>query len=216
MVFKTSPEGNFVDDNVEYAAPPMASLKQLEYASMMIENDENIDSDEYYRWLSMLIAPGSSLGGARPKACAQDDNNDLWIAKFPNSNDTTDVGAWEMACHKLALDAGIDMYPCDIQKFNSTHHTFITKRFDRDKGQRIHFSSAMTQLQYYDGRGETEDASYLELAEFLTVNGSQTQINKRGVDRPPANSFSISSSDLPFVSGTYHLTKTRETTQKRA
>lgn len=205
--FKTAPEGNFLDDNAEYAASPMASLKQLEYASMMIENDENIDSDEYYRWLSMLIAPGSSLGGARPKACVQDDNNDLWIAKFPSSNDITDVGAWEMVCHKLALGADIDMYPCDIRKFNSTHHTFITKRFDRDKGQRIHFSSAMTQLQYYDGRDETEDASYLELAEFLTVNGSQTQKDLAQLWRRIVFNIAVSNTDDHLRNHGFLLTK---------
>ena len=156
------------------AAPPMASLRELEYAAMQIEKDDNIDSDEYYRWLKMLISPGSSLGGARPKACVVDDENQLWIAKFPNLNDVNDVGAWEILCHELALASGIDMYPCEARKFSSEHHTFLTKRFDRIADKRIHFSSAMTQLQYYDGE-QSEGASYLEIAEFLTNQGAQTE-----------------------------------------
>ena len=70
--FKRVCSDAFLDDNSEFAAPPMASLRELEHAAMQIEKDDNIDSDEYYRWLKMLISPGSSLGGARPKACVTD------------------------------------------------------------------------------------------------------------------------------------------------
>jgi len=76
---------------------------------MQIEKDDNIGSDKYYRWLKMLISPGSSLGAARPKACVTDEQGHLWIAKFPNLNDTHDVGAWEMVCYELALAAGVCM-----------------------------------------------------------------------------------------------------------
>ncbi len=79
--FKRVGSDAFLDDNSEFAAPPMASLRELEHAAMQIEKDDNIDSDEYYRWLKMLISPGSSLGGARPKACVTDEQGHLWIAK---------------------------------------------------------------------------------------------------------------------------------------
>lgn len=141
--FKRTGSDAFLDDNSEFAAPPMASLRELEHAAMQIEKDDNIDSDEYYRWLKMLISPGSSLGGARPKACVTDEQGHLWIAKFPNLNDTHDVGAWEMVCYELALAAGVDMFPSEIRQFSSGHHTFLTKRFDRDGEKRLHFSSAM-------------------------------------------------------------------------
>ncbi len=63
VVFDLSETGSnaFLDDNSEFAAPPMASLRELEHAAMQIEKDDNIDSDEYYRWLKMLISPGSSF-----------------------------------------------------------------------------------------------------------------------------------------------------------
>jgi len=120
----------------------------------------------------MLMSPGSSLGGARPKSCVVDDNNELWLAKFPSKYDDYDIGAWEYVTHLLALNAGIDMAECQIQKFNSEHQTFLTKRFDRTPTGRLHFSSAMTQLEYFDGE---DGASYIELAEFLTQHGSNTQ-----------------------------------------
>lgn len=185
---------HFLDDNDDFSAPPMASLRDLEHAAIQIEKDADVDSEEYLRWLNLLIAPGSSLGGARPKACVVDPDGQLWIAKFPNQSDTVDVGAWEMVCHRLALDAGIEMAPCQLRKFSSNYHTFLTKRFDRENGSRIHFSSAMTQLNYYDGE-ESEGASYLEIAEFLTNHGSQTSKDLAQLWRRIVFNIAVSNTD---------------------
>lgn len=204
--FKTADTNDFLDNNTEFAAPPMTSLRELEHAAIQIENDNNIDSDEYYRWLKMLISPGSSLGGSRPKACVTDENNHLWIAKFPNQNDRFDVGAWEMLCHKLALSAGVDMYPCEIHKYSSEHHSFLTKRFDRIGNQRVHFSSAMTQLQYYDGE-HSEGASYLEIAEFLSNHGSQTKADLAQLWRRIVFNIAVSNTDDHLRNHGFLLTK---------
>lgn len=119
----------------------------------------------------MLVAPGSSLGGARPKASVLDSNQHLWIAKFPSKQDDFDTGAWEWIVHQLAIRAGINMAEGTVQRFSSPHHTFLTKRFDRGaKGKRIHFASAMTLLGYQDGQDYLDGISYLELAEFITRN----------------------------------------------
>ncbi|KHT16117.1 type II toxin-antitoxin system HipA family toxin [Pectobacterium brasiliense] len=192
--FKMVESQDFLDNNTEFSAPPMASLRELEYAAMHIERDDNIDSDDYYRWLKMLISPGSSLGGARPKACVTDSDGHLWIAKFPNQNDTFDVGAWEMVCYQLALAAGVDMFPSEIRKFSSEHHTFLTKRFDRVGDKRIHFSSAMTQLQYYDGE-QSDGASYLEIAEFLSNSGAQTKVDLAQLWRRIVFNIAVSNTD---------------------
>ena len=192
--FKTADSNDFLDNNTEFAAPPMTSLRELEYAAIQIESDDNIDSEEYYRWLKMLISPGSSLGGARPKACVSDEQNHLWIAKFPNQNDSVDVGAWEMLSYELALDSGIDMFPSEIHKYSSQHHTFLTKRFDRIGAQRVHFSSAMTQLQYYDGE-HSEGASYLEIAEFLSNHGAQTKTDLAQLWRRIVFNIAVSNTD---------------------
>lgn len=170
--FKTEPDGPFLDNNVQLAAPPLSALRELEYAAIQIETNNNMDDPDYLKWLFMLMSPGSSLGGARPKASIIDEQQQLWIAKFPSRYDDYDIAAWEHLTYRLALDAGIEMAPSYIQRFNSHHHTFLTRRFDRTRTGRKHFTSAMTQLGYYDGDYE---ASYLELAQFLTEQGANTR-----------------------------------------
>ena len=168
---KTSESGPFLDNNQAFSAAPISSLRELEYAAHQVEQQPDLNSNDYIKWLFMLISPGSSLGGARPKACVTD-NDALWLAKFPSRYDDHDIGAWEYLVHRMAADAGINMAPCRIQRFHNHHHTFLTQRFDRNGNQRIHFASAMTQLGYYDG---DQGASYLELAHFLIEHGSQTR-----------------------------------------
>lgn len=172
--FRIDPNGPFLDNNKELASPPWTSLRELEQASLEIERDGAEKSPDYSKWLKMLIAPGGSLGGARPKAGVTDEHKHLWIAKFPSNNDEYDIGAWEMVAYKLAKHAGIVMSDAKIEKFNSRHHTFLSKRFDRTaNGERIHFASAMTLLQRSDGDDASNGASYLELAEFIARHGTQ-------------------------------------------
>lgn len=204
--FKRAGSDAFLDDNSEFSAPPMSSLRELEHAAMQIEKDDNIDSDDYYRWLKMLISPASSLGGARPKACVTDEQGHLWIAKFPNLNDTHDVGAWEMVCYLLALAAGVNMFPSEIRLFSSGHHTFLTKRFDRDGEKRLHFSSAMTQLQYYDGE-QSQGASYLEIAEFISNSGAQTEADLAQLWRRIVFNIAVSNTDDHLRNHGFLLTK---------
>ena len=169
--FKTEAEGVFLNDNKEMATPPWTSLGELEDASLKFE-EGNIDDPNYLRWISMLIAPGSSLGGARPKASVVDKQHHLWIAKFPSRNDDKDVAAWEMVVKELAIKAGITIAEGRLQKFNNKYNTYLTKRFDRTpEGARIHFASAMTLLDYVDGES-SNGASYLELVEFIVRHGS--------------------------------------------
>jgi serine/threonine-protein kinase HipA len=165
-------DGSFLDDNAEYASPPWATLRELEQASLALERDGAERNPEYGKWLRMLIAPGRSLGGQRPKASVRDEHGDLWIAKFPKSDDRYDIGAWEMVAHTLAKRAGIVTPEADCKRFSGRHHTFLSRRFDRRPGgQRLHFSSALTMLSRTDG---DSDASYLEMVEFLIRNGADT------------------------------------------
>jgi len=171
--FKTDPQGEFLNNNKRFASPPWTSLRDLEYASLQLEKEDISEDPEYFTWLNMLLAPGSSLGGARPKASFVDPNSELWIAKFPSLNDHENVGAWEMIVNRLAINAGLNVAYARAQKFYGNHHTFLTKRFDRNtKGQRIHFTSALTMLGYKDGTDYTDGVSYLELAEFLIRKGA--------------------------------------------
>lgn len=172
--FKTEPDGDFLSADKELVSPPLVSLRDLEYASLQLESDKLIDDEETVKWLNMLMAPGSSLGGARPKANVLDPVGRLWVAKFPSGNDDRNMGAWEYVAMQIAQDAGIRVGTHEARKFSSKHHTFLSQRFDRtDQGERIHFASAMTQLGYNDGANFQTGVSYLELAEYIMQHGAQ-------------------------------------------
>lgn len=176
--FKEDLNGPFLNDNEELATPPWASLRDLEYASLQIEKDDIVDNPEYLKWLNMLIAPGTSLGGARPKAGILDNEGKLWIAKFPSANDSIDTGAWEMLTYQLAINSGINMSESKLLKLTGKHHTFLTKRFDRtDNVERIHFASAMTLLGRKDGDNYQQGVSYLDLVGFMMQNSDAKYIN---------------------------------------
>ena len=171
--FKLTENGEFVNQDGSLAAPPITSLSELQTASLRLEDDEDITDEEHIKWMNMLIAPGSSLGGARPKASIKDNNGDLWIAKFPSVSDSKDVGGWEIVVHTLAVWCGLNLAEARVERFTNKYHTFLVKRFDREKSKRIHFASAMTMLGYTDNRDSHGEASYLEIAEFLIKNGAR-------------------------------------------
>ena len=171
--FKETSTGAFMNDNPNFATPPWTSIRELEYASYQLENDLAENDPEMLKWLYLLLAPGSSLGGARPKAGVRNDDGTLWIAKFPSKEDPHDVGAWEMITNELAQMAEINIAQAMAKQFYGKHHTFLTKRFDRtNTGNRLHFASAMTLLGYTDGVNFQDGASYLELAEFIMRKGA--------------------------------------------
>lgn len=194
--FKLDNIGPFLNDNKELASPPWTTLRELEEISLKLEDDDVINDPEYLKWLSMLIAPGASLGGARPKANIVDNEGDLWIAKFPSRNDQDDIGAWEIVTYEMAIKAGIKMSESKAQKFSSKHYTFLTKRFDRNsKGERIHFASAMTSLSYMDGQDHSDGASYLELVEFIQNNGANVKQDLEQLWRRIVFSICVSNTD---------------------
>jgi serine/threonine-protein kinase HipA len=169
--FKKNLDGRFLNDNMGYAAPPWTTLRELEAASLQLERSD-LKAEDTIRWINLLIAPGASLGGARPKASVLDEKNELWIAKFPSINDKTDVGAWEMVACKLAEKVGIRMSEARVKKLNSPHHSFLAKRFDRQGIDRLHFASAMTLLGRNDGE---PGVSYLELVDFIQRFGANVK-----------------------------------------
>lgn len=167
--FKVEGNENFQHEDKGLAAPPWTSIRELEQASLALEK-EMLKDEQAIQWINMLIAPGASLGGARPKAGVLDEQGHLWIAKFPSVKDTHNVGAWEMLVNELAQQAGIHIADGMIRQYNSDHHTYLSKRFDRsDNGERIHFASAMTLLGQTDG---ATGVSYLQLAEFIMQKGA--------------------------------------------
>lgn len=171
--FRKGPDEPFLD-NHPHAAPPVTSLGELAYISRRIEEPGVENLPEYEQWLAMLIAPGTSLGGARPKANFTESDGSLWFAKFPAHDDRYDVGAWEFVAHVLAAKAGIWVPPSRIEKLGDRYRTFCVKRFDRTDASRLMFTSAMTLLEKKDGE---PGGSYLELVEFIEDQGAQNHIN---------------------------------------
>lgn len=191
--FKTELDGAFLDNDDQSPTPPWSSIGELQEAVNQLENDDQ--SDTIRKWIAVLIAPGSSLGGARPKANILDTNKNLWIAKFPSKTDTIDKAAWEFLTYKLAIASRIEMAECKIEKIMGQYHTFLTKRFDRDDGKRIHFASAMTMT------GNTEDTikdstpSYLEIVEFIENYGVDVNANLHQLWRRIVFNIAISNTD---------------------
>jgi|AntRauTorcE11897_2_1112592.scaffolds.fasta_scaffold06105_2 serine/threonine-protein kinase HipA len=172
--FRISEDAPFLDDQAKLAAPPWTKLRDLEYASLQLEQDNAETESDYLKWLNILIAPGGSLGGARPKASVLDENGHPWIAKFPSRRDEINIGKWECLVYQLAKDSGIDVAQSETRHFSGEYDTFLTKRFDRtESGERLQFSSAMTLLGKKDGDGGDTGVSYLDLADFIVRHGAQ-------------------------------------------
>ena len=191
--FKTELDGPFLDNNDQTPTPPWTSIRELQEAAKNIENNDR--NDEVKKWLAILMAPGSSLGGARPKANILDENNELWIAKFPSKNDTIDKAAWEYLAYQLAVKAGIHMVSSKIEKIAGNFNTFFTKRFDREEGYRIHFASAMTMTGNNEDTIRDNTASYLELAEFIQNHGAMVNDNLEQLWRRIVFNIAISNTD---------------------
>lgn len=153
--------------NEKRAAPPITTLRELEAVAYQLSSRRINDLDALRKWLSVLVAPGASLGGARPKANFTEADGSLWIGKFPARDDDRDVGAWELVAHSLALKAGVDVPAAKAVRLNNEFHTFCVQRFDRANGMRRFYASAMTLLR----KEQSEGTSYLELAQFLRGKG---------------------------------------------
>lgn len=164
---KTDPDGAFEAPETEDAAPPWTTLRRLEDSARHLDADEHGADEE--RWLKDLLRPGSSLGGARPKANVTAPDGSLWIAKFPSVRDERDVGRLEYETSVLARRAGLDVPETKCQKLSKNGTTFFSRRFDRQGARRIHYASAMTMLGATDG---DDGHSYLEIAAWLVQNSA--------------------------------------------
>jgi serine/threonine-protein kinase HipA len=191
--FKLEKEGPFLDNNNETPTPPWSSVRELQYGAALLETDE--ENDEVNKWLNILLALGSSLGGARPKANILDEKGNLWIAKFPSKGDSVDKAAWEFLAYKLALKAGLEMSESKIEKVSGKYNTFFTKRFDREGDERIQFASAMTMTGKNEDTIKDNTPSYLEIAEFLQFNGAESKSDLQQLWRRIVFNIAISNTD---------------------
>ena len=168
--FARASDGRFVDDG-ELAIPPSTQLHDVEHWARELEHGLPDAGGEEERWIASLIAPGSSLGGARPKASFLDDGT-LWIAKFPSREDRHDAGGWEYVVSRLAAEAGIEVSEGRLLRLGSPYRTFCARRFDRLGESRRLYASAMTLA----GRRDHEDSSYLDISRAIVVHGDPAAI----------------------------------------
>ena len=193
--FKLDPYGPFLNEGNEMPIPPINTIRALEQASLRYEDDNFIDDPKAKEWLDLLFAPGSPLGGARPKANVVDTKGHLVIAKFPSKNDIINSGAWEYICYQMAIDYGIRMADCDAHIYSRDQHTFLTKRFDRLGTDRVHFASAMTLLGYKDGHDHAQGGSYLEIVELIEQYGADPTVDIRELWKRIVFSVAVSNTD---------------------
>lgn len=205
--FKETQEDGFINADNSLRIPPLTSIRELILASQEIEKseEENLLPDK--KWLTQLVQPGTSLGGARPKASVIDEKKNLYIAKFPSRKDDYDVGLWEHFCHLLAIQAGINAAITRTIVTDGKFHTLLSRRFDRnEEGKRIHFASAMTLLGLTDGDNAGTGHGYLDIVDFIIQSCTDVEANLQELYRRVAFNICIGNTDDHFRNHGFLLT----------
>ena len=205
--FKETLDGEFINADKSLRIPPLTDLRELIAASKEIEKSEDANTLPEKRWIAQLVQPGSSLGGARPKANVVDTDRRIYVAKFPSLKDDYDAGLWEHFCHILAKNAGINVAETKVLEINDKHHTLLSRRFDRtDDGKRIHFASAMTLLGLNDGDNATTGHGYIDIVDFIISGCTDVDANLRELFRRVAFNICVGNSDDHFRNHGFLLT----------
>ncbi len=205
--FKETLDGEFINTTNSLRIPPLTDLRELIAASREIEKSENANNLPEKKWITQLVQPGSSLGGARPKANVVDTDKNVYVAKFPSLKDDYDAGLWEHFCHLLAKNAGINTADTKVLAVNEKHHTLLSKRFDRTaEGKRIHFASAMTLLGLNDGDNATTGHGYLDIVDFILSSCTDVDANLCELFRRVAFNICIGNTDDHFRNHGFLLT----------
>ncbi len=205
--FKTTPDGEFINCDSHLRIPPLTDLRSLVAASMEIEKSEEQNRLPEKKWIQQLVHPGSSLGGARPKAGVRGTDGCLYVAKFPSRNDDYDVSLWEHLSHLLAKKAGVNDAETSVISTDGKYHSLLSKRFDRTAdGRRIHFASAMTLLGLTDGSDAQTGNGYLDIVDFILQNCCDVEDNLRQLYRRVAFNIAIGNTDDHFRNHGFLLT----------
>ena len=206
--FKKELEGEFINVSASLKIPPLTELKDLLHASREIEKSEEANVLPEKKWIAQLIQPGSSLGGARPKASVLDEKGNLCIAKFPSRKDDYDAGLWEHFSHLLAQKAGIEVAQTKVLGGLGKYHTFLSRRFDRkDEAKRVHFASSMSLLGLKDGDNAQGGYGYLDMVDFILQGCCDVEQNLQELYRRVAFNMCIGNSDDHFRNHGFLLTQ---------
>ena len=205
--FKESPDGEFINCDATLRIPPLTDIRVLVAASMEVEKSEERNLLPDKKWLLQLVHPGTSLGGARPKAGVLNEEGGLCVAKFPSRDDEYGVGLWEHLSHLLAKEAGVEAAETRAITAGEKYHTLLSKRFDRTTdGRRRHFASAMTLLGLTDGCNAQTGNGYLDIVDFILQHCCNVEANLRQLYRRVAFSIAIGNSDAHFRNHGFLLT----------
>ena len=196
--FAKTKGGEFINVDQNLRVPPLASVRELIHAAHEIEESEEKQQLPAKKWLVQLLHPGTSLGGARPKATVVDEEGKLTVAKFPSRKDDYDVALWEHFCHVMGRKAGLNVAETRIIN-GENHHVLLSKRFDRnDEGKRIHFASALTLLGLEDGDNASTGFGYPDIVDFIIRHGSNVEQNLEELYRRVVFYIIVGNSDDHF------------------
>ncbi|MCI5777189.1 MAG: type II toxin-antitoxin system HipA family toxin [Bacteroidales bacterium] len=205
--FKKEADGDFINVCESLRIPPLADIRELIAASAEVEKCEENNRLPDRKWIAQLVQPGTSLGGARPKANVIDTDKTLYVAKFPSRKDDYDVGLWEHFSHLLATKAGVNAAKTKVLATGEKYHTLLSQRFDRTTdGKRIHFASAMTLLGLSDGDNATNGHGYLDIVDFIIQNCTDVERNLQELFRRVAFNICIGNADDHFRNHGFLLT----------
>lgn len=205
--FKETPDSEFINVSESLKIPPLTDIRELIAASAEIEKSEENNMLPDRKWIAQLVQPGTSLGGARPKANVVDADKTLYVAKFPSRKDDYDVGLWEHFSHLLAAKAGVNVAQTKVLATGEKYHTLLSRRFDRTSdGKRIHFASAMSLLGLSDGDNATSGHGYLDIVDFIIQNCTDVERNLQELYRRVAFNICIGNTDDHFRNHGFLLT----------
>lgn len=184
--FSLAPEGPFLAEPGTSSIPPLLHLSKLLRAAEHFEKEDGESAEE----LKLLLAPGSSLGGARPKASIIDKGGALAIAKFPKPGDEYDIVSWEAVAFSLARNAGIEVPEWRLERV-AKKPVLVIRRFDRVGAHRIPFLSAMTLL----GARDMEQRSYPEIGDVFRMQSANPKADLAALWRRMVFNILISNTD---------------------
>lgn len=205
--YKSEDSEEYINASEKYLVPPIESLRALCDACHEIELAEERNELPDQRWLDQLIDPGTSLGGARPKANVIDTDGKLYVAKFPSKKDLENTELIEHFSHKLAATAGISVAKTRTIKISKDRDLLLSERFDRSsEGKRIHFASAMSLLGLEDGAGSSTGNGYLDIVDFILQGCVNAGKNLRELYRRVAFNVMFGNTDDHFRNHGFLLT----------
>lgn len=206
--FQNPDSGAFISCSPGYSVPPAIHIDELLQAAKEIEKSEYHHLEPEKKWVQRLFQPGSSMGGARPKACVQS-GGQLYLAKFPSINDDINVSRWEHFAHLMAKECGITTAETKVIKAGTGQDVLLSKRFDRtEDNKRIHMASSLTLLGLTDGDGQRTGKGYLDIVDFIiSGGGSHIEANLEELYKRVAFNICIGNTDDHFRNHAFLLGK---------